>query len=76
MNIAGLVSGAGEIAQAAGESITDAATDAATGAIVNNLPGAGLLFRHDPEDGFSVTAVGALLLGSAAAYGVIRFLGR
>lgn len=63
-------------------SVKDTATDAATGAktvakgaVVNNLPGAGVLFTYD-ADGLRLKPVAQLGLAGLAAYGVVRMLGR
>jgi hypothetical protein len=52
----------------------DHAETVAKSALINNLPGAGSLFSHDLDAGFSFTPLGRNILLAAAAFGAWRML--
>ena len=61
-----------------GPSLTDKAKSAvsgiATGAVVNNLPGAGKLYSYD-ADGLRLAPMTQIALSAMAVYGLFRLVG-
>lgn len=53
-----------------------AAETATKSALVNKIPGSGVLFTHDIENGFRLTGIGTAAALVLAAYGLYRMAGR
>ena len=54
--------------------LTDKLKSAGTGLVVNNLPGAGMLYSYDSE-GLRLKPVSQAVLAALAAYGLIKLIG-
>ena len=60
---------------AMGAAAREQAERATKSALVNKMPGAGLLFNHDLDDGFQFTPLGLALAVGLAGYGALKLIG-